>query len=236
MKEITVKAYEFDELSDAAKEKAREWFRRASDEDNFWSECVIDEAVKQGGHLGIDFKERQVKLYGGGTRGEPCIWWSGFWSQGDGACFEGAWRASDVKADKVAEGWGPDPATTEIKRIAAVFAEIAEKYPHSSFTVKHSGHYQHENCTEFDFDVGNYEWTCEDKPETEGPIEAWERDFPEDGLKENAKDFMRFIYKQLESAYEYEVSDENINQSLSTNETLFTSDGGRIPNRYLLNV
>jgi hypothetical protein len=26
---------------------------------------------------------------GGGTRAKPCIWFSGFWSQGDGAAFEG---------------------------------------------------------------------------------------------------------------------------------------------------
>jgi hypothetical protein len=24
---------------------------------------------------------------GGGTRAKPCIWFSGFWSQGDGACY-----------------------------------------------------------------------------------------------------------------------------------------------------
>ena len=36
---------------------------------------------------------------GGGTRARPCIWFSGFWSQGDGACFEGYWsHAKGVNA------------------------------------------------------------------------------------------------------------------------------------------
>ena len=39
--------------------------------------------------LGIRLKTTPVRLMGGGTRQKPCIWFSGFWSQGDGACFEG---------------------------------------------------------------------------------------------------------------------------------------------------
>ena len=38
--------------------------------------------------LGLNLKTRTVRLMGGGTRQEPCIWFRGFWSQGDGACFE----------------------------------------------------------------------------------------------------------------------------------------------------
>ena len=41
--------------------------------------------------LGIDLKTRPVRLIGGGSRSDPCIWFRGFWSQGDGACFEGAY-------------------------------------------------------------------------------------------------------------------------------------------------
>lgn len=217
MKEITVKAYEFDELSDAAKEKAREWFRSASCGDDFWSECVIDEAVEQGGHLGIDFKMRERKNAKGESLLEkPCIWYSGFWSQGDGACFEGTWRAGDVKADKVAEGWGPDPATTEIKRIAAEFDRIAKLYPCSSFSVEHRGHYQHENCTEFDFFITEDEAVGED-----------EQQQAEEVLKENAKDFMRWIYRQLEKACEWQNADEQVDENIRSNEYMFTESGSR---------
>lgn len=231
-KQITMTAYEFDELSDKAKEKAREWWREATASDNNYSDSVIEEAVEQGALMGIEIaaNNRAWTSSDGKRKGvdmSPRIFWSGFWSQGDGACFEGTWRASGVKADKVADGWGEDPATTEIKRIAAEFDRIAKAYPNASFTVKHSGHYNHEHCTEFDCDPGNYEWTCEDNPETEGPVEVWERDFPEDALIEAAKDFMRWIYSQLEKEYEYQNSDEQVDEMLRANEYLFTESGSR---------
>lgn len=248
MKEVIVKAYEFDELSDSAKEKAREWFRSVSCDYNFWSEYTLEEAEEQAALMGIDITNNKD------SRGAH-IYWSGFSSQGDGACFEGTWRASGVKADKVADGWGPDPATTEIKRIAAVFAEIAKKYPHASFTVKHRGHYSHENCTEFDFTILSDEeygkkseevadiLAREAVPLSEFTREAAERlsrstekrreelwgDYlrVEEELKENAKDFMRWIYRQLEKEYEYQNSDEQVNENIKCNEYLFSESGKR---------
>ena len=231
MKEVIVKAYEFDELDDKAKEKAREWFRSGNCDDNFWSECTLEEAEEQAALMGIDITNNKD------SRGAH-IYYSGFWSQGDGACFEGTWRASDVKADKVADGWGEDPATTEIKRIAAVFAEIAKKYPHASFTVKHRGHYSHENCTEFDFNSG-HEY-CEPKDleafrdsadqTDDGLSDKMDDCFfqgTDDELKEAAKDFMRWIYRQLEKEYEYQNSDEQVDDNIRANEYLFTEGGSR---------
>ena len=231
MKEVIVKAYEFDELDDKDKEKAREWFRSGNCDDNFWSECTLEEAEEQAALMGIDITNNKD------SRGAH-IYYSGFWSQGDGACFEGTWRASDVKADKVADGWGEGPATTEIKRIAAVFAEIAKKYPHASFTVKHRGHYSHENCTEFDFNSG-HEY-CEPKDleafrdsadqTDDGLSDKMDDCFfqgTDDELKEAAKDFMRWIYRQLEKEYEYQNSDEQVDDNIRANEYLFTEGGSR---------
>tara|TARA_R110000868_G_scaffold188768_3_gene431545 strand:+ start:8326 stop:9033 length:708 start_codon:yes stop_codon:yes gene_type:complete len=231
MKEVIVKAYEFDELDDKAKEKAREWFRSGNCDDNSWSECTLEEAEEQAALMGIDITNNKD------SRGAH-IYWSGFWSQGDGACFEGTWRASDVKADKVADGWGEHPATTGIKRIAAVFAEIAKKYPHASFTVKHRGHYSHEHCTEFDFNSG-HEY-CEpkdlesfrdsDDQTDDGLSDKMDDCFfqgTDDELKEAAKDFMRWIYRQLEKEYEYQNSDEQVDDNIRANEYLFTESGSR---------
>lgn len=223
MKTIEIKAYEFKELSDKAKERAREWYREHNCDDDFWSEYVIDEAVEQGQLMGITFEERQVPLMSGKTRGKPCIWWSGFSSQGDGACFEGAWHAGDVKADKVADGWGDDPATTEIKRIAHEFGEIAKKYPESSFTVTHRDRYYHERSVDYYFesfpdgDIGS-DWPSEKREEYEGVIEE---------LKEASRDFMRWIYRRLEKEYDYRNSDECADEDISANEYMFTEDGKR---------
>ncbi len=83
------KVFTFDELSDKAKERARDWYREASNRDNYWSENVLEDAQTIGAMLGIEFKTRAYKTVGGKERSEPCIYWSGFWSQGDGASFEG---------------------------------------------------------------------------------------------------------------------------------------------------
>jgi len=125
-----------------------------------------------------------------------------------------------VKAHQVADGWGDDPATTEIKRIAAEFGRIARKYPHASFTVGHSGHYYHEHCTEFEIDLDGVE-------ESESSItqEEWATECA--ALKEAAKDFMRWIYRQLEKEYEYQNSDGQVDESLLAHEYLFTEDGRR---------
>jgi hypothetical protein len=238
MQTLSVTTYEFDELSDSAKAKARDWYREASSCDTYWSEYTIGEAVEQGQLLGIEFATRPVQLHGGGTRQEPKIYWSGFSCQGDGACFEGTWRAKDVKADSVADGWGDAPETTKIKRIAEILAEVAAKFPCGRFTTTHNDRYYHENSVDFDFDSGaddcspdqlNAYRTPEDDAEDpdEMPRQRMAEDFPEDCLKEAARDFMRWIYKQLEKAWEYENSDENVDESIRANDYQFTESGRR---------
>jgi hypothetical protein len=223
MKTITIQAYTFDELSDSAKQKARDWFREASAGDDWWSESAIDEAVEQGQLLGIDFDLQPRKnMKGEPLPGKPKIWWSGFYSQGDGACFEGTWRASQVKADKVADGWGEDPATTEIKRIASEFERIARAYPESSFHVTHRDCYCHEHSVDFDFQFPD-DNEGEDWPEDKRK----EYDKTCDDLKEAARDFMRWIYRQLEKEYGYRNSDECVDEDIRANEYLFTEEGKR---------
>lgn len=66
--------FTFDQLDDAAKEKAREWLRDANeqDPDTYWSEPIIDEWKTELEEMGFL---------------DPEISWMGFWSQGDGASF-----------------------------------------------------------------------------------------------------------------------------------------------------
>ena len=89
MRVIQTTVYQYDELSDKAKAKARDWYRQAGDGDNYFSESVIEDASKIAGLLGIELKQREIRTMGGNTRQEPAISWSGFSQQGDGASFEG---------------------------------------------------------------------------------------------------------------------------------------------------
>ena len=201
----TVNLYEFNELSEAAKEKARNWWRECNNDDTFWSECTIDEAKEQGENMGLDIDK---------------VYFRGFWSQGDGACYTGTWSASCVKVGETAKGWGDSPATTEIKRIAAEFEQFAKAWPESSFSVKHSGHYSHEFCTDFNVSLGE----DADNNEEVSP-EQWRE--ASDSLIETARDYMRWIYRQLEKEYEYQNSDECIDENLTGNSYTFKEDGTR---------
>jgi len=201
----TINLYEFNELSEAAKEKARNWWRECNNNDTFWSECTIDEAKEQGENMGLDIDN---------------IYFSGFCQQGSGACFVGSWNASRVKAGETAKDWGDSPATTEIKRIAAEFEEFSKAWPESSFSVEHRGHYSHEFCTNFNVSLGE----DADNNELVSP-EQWRNE--SDSLIETARDYMRWIYKQLEKEYEYQNSDECIDENLTGNSYTFKEDGTR---------
>lgn len=84
---IETTVYRLGELSDAAKDKARAWYReRGFDYD--WYDAVYEDFQRIAEILGLNLKTRTVRLMGGDTRQDPCIWFRGFSSQGDGACFE----------------------------------------------------------------------------------------------------------------------------------------------------
>src|SRR3546814_8954850 len=85
---IETTVYCLDELPDAGKEKARAWYRESC-LDYDWFDFVYEDFERVCAIVGVRLDTVQVRLIGGGTRQEPCIRFSGFWNQGDGACFEG---------------------------------------------------------------------------------------------------------------------------------------------------
>lgn len=202
MKTITqiTNVYEFSELSPKAKAKARDWYRESSADDSFGSECVIDDAKRVFALCGITIDR---------------VYYSGFWSQGDGACFEGAWRASDVKVGGVKDEC---PVDTELHGIAAEFERIAALFPLASLTVKHSGHYYHRYCTDFSFSFLDADGNEIDSPDAQQA---------EKDLTEAARDAMLWIYRQLEKDYDWRNSDEQVDETIEANEYTFTEDGKR---------
>lgn len=82
---------------------------------------VFDDFERIGKILGVRFATRIVPLYGGGTRQKPRIWFSGFWSQGDGACFEGEYEYAKA-APKHIRAYAPKDA--ELHRIADALQSI----------------------------------------------------------------------------------------------------------------
>lgn len=136
------------------------------------------------------------------------IGFSGFSSQGDGAHFEGSYKYISGAAKAVAQHTGG--TDTEIVRIAAELQRIQKGHFYRvTATVKHRGHYQHEMCTDIYVDdggLGNSHGT-------------------EDAIKEVLRDFMRWIYKRLETEYDYLQSDEQIAETIKANGYEFHEDG-----------
>src|SRR5690606_33296995 len=99
--------YTFDELSDKAKEKARDWYRDGQLDYDWW-DSVYEMAQTAGWILGIEMDHK--------TKNVPAIYFSGFSSQGDGACFEGTYKykAGWRKALKAEFGGESLPALLDI--------------------------------------------------------------------------------------------------------------------------
>lgn len=207
---IEVQLYQFDELSEKAKEKAREWYRGLHDADNTWSESVYDEAVRFGALMGIEIGRRPVRTMGGAARTEPAIFYSGFWSQGDGACFEGFYSYAKGALAKLKAEASLD---TRLHDIAVRLSALQRRYFYGlAATVTHSGRYYHEFCTDIEVDA-------------EGGRAVTEADEAE--LKDCLREFMRWIYGQLEAAYEADNTDEVVDSNIEANEYEFTEDGER---------
>lgn len=202
--------YTFDELSDSAKETAREWWRRTENE--IGSDYVdYDDFVECAKRLGITFDQRRIPLMGGGVRYDPTIYYSGFSSQGDGACFEGSYSYAKGSVKAVKEY---APTDTTLHAVAEGLAEVQKRYFYRlSARVRHSGYYYHAGCTSIDvFD----DRTGDDAAST-----------IHDDVAEQLRAFMDWIYARLRDEYEWRMSDENVDESMLCNGYTFDKNGNR---------
>lgn len=195
MKTININIYQFSELSEDAKQVAIEdWRNVLTDEDSYFYEYVYEDAKTIANIIGIDIDK---------------IYYSGFYSQGDGACFVGSYCYAKGSVGKVRDY---APEDVELHYITDRLYEVQKRNFYGlEANVKHVGRYYHEHCTRI---------TVEHN--------TGHRDVSEDteeAISECLRDFMRWIYKQLENAYEYSISDEAIIESIENNEIEFTEEG-----------
>lgn len=207
---ITKEVYAFDELDNRAKERARAWFREGALDYDWWY-AVYDDAAQCAEILGINLQQKPVKLMNGTTRYDPCIWFSGFSSQGDGACFEGSYSYAKGCRTKIREH---APEDTKLARIADELTVVQRRHFYRlQATVKHRGHYYHSRCT----DIKVY-----DREDNYRDI-----DDAAEEVAELLRDFMDWIYRQLEAEYYWLLADEQVDDSIRANEYEFTEDGQR---------
>ena len=150
MRVVETKVYTYDELDDAAKAKARAWYAGLAFSDNNDWDHVFDDAVRMAEVLGIDIDTQPVKLMGGGTRDKPTIYFSGFWSQGDGACFEGSYRYKKGAAKAIRK---EAPEDKELHRIADALQAVQRWHFYKlCANMSHHGRYSHSSYMSVDVD------------------------------------------------------------------------------------
>jgi hypothetical protein len=213
MQVIKTKVFTLEELDDSAKETARQWWREHMGTEDY-ADSVIDDAGRVAELFGIEFKTRDVKLYGGGTRPDPCVWWSGFSSQGDGASFEGWFKPRGGNLARLTEYAPQDEVLKEIAIDLDRIASLAEEKC-VSCRITTSDSYSHSHSMDFELSADD-----DDLPE-----EAFGK--MEDAIPPVMRCFADWIYRQLEAEYEYQSSDEQVDEMLIANGYTFTSEGKR---------
>lgn len=205
MRVMETKVYKFDELSDSAKEKAREWYRGVSE---FETEFVYEQAGEVGLIFGLDIYQR-VKKDNSGY--DPKIYYSGFWSQGDGACFVGTYKYQKGALAKIKKDY---PEDVSLHQIVQGLQEVQRKHFYQlRAKCTHRGRYYHSGC--MDVDTHYYGDEYRDIGDAEDDVRYWLRQFAD------------WIYSALEKEYDYSVSDEVVDESLVEKEYEFDEDGRR---------
>ena len=203
--------YQFSELSDAAKERARSWYRELGPHDDWW-DTVYEDFERICEILGIRLKTTSVRLMGGGTRSEPCIWFSGFWSQGDGACLEGYLSHAKGAAARIRD-YVPQDAT--LHSIADRLQAIQRRnFYQLAAAISHRGRYYHEYTMSVD--------VTRDSPSWQPPTAD-----AEETMVEAIRDLARWLYRQLQTEYDHLTSNESIEDGIVANEYTFTEGGRR---------
>lgn len=197
MKTIEIKVYKFDELSEHAKEKAREWFREGNLYYNWW-EFIYEGLKERAEEAGFDVTN---------------IYFSGFWSQGDGAMFE-----YDNIVDKLRLDFINQLGLSQMRKDWLINNTMI------SGRGRHRGHYYHSRCCNhsiyWEVDNGDlhystlfYSW-----------LKSFASDF-EEYVIDIYEDFCKKLYEELEEEYEYLNSDEVVDETIISNGYYFDEDG-----------
>jgi len=188
--------YTFEELSDEAKQKAVEKYYDWNVSYDWW-DSVYDDAARVAALMGIDIER---------------IYFRGFSSQGDGACFEGTYGYRKNSLKLVQEY---APKDSELHQIARDLIAVQRPAFYRLYaSAEQRGHYMHSGCMSVNVTKDDsYSYTDHATAEQE------------DGITQALREFADWIYTQLEKEYDYLTSEEAISESLIANECEFTADG-----------
>jgi hypothetical protein len=177
-KQVQITLFTFDELSEESQQKIIEPFREAYEPDysHIYYEFINDMSENYGADIKIDDIE-----------------WSGFWSQGDGACFTCDFDEEVIETMLRAELSEDDRA--HLDRLGVRFNSI------KSIRTGPSNFYSHENTV-----TGEISFYCSDDTELKVEVIAAMEAHLTDIIRRSCKD----LYQRLQDYYDEEMEDEVI--------------------------
>ena len=185
MRTVRTKIYKFEELSKEAQSEAIENFRNINTFDDNWHDPIIEGFTEQLSEAGFL---------------DATIQFSGFWSQGDGLCFD-----AKIDASKFA-------TTINEKRVCdLIYAGLIDE-----FTIEKTSfanHYSHEKTRYIDYSTCNGDNLNEEIEKLCNKIEL------------KRLDLCREFYSILEKEYYFLESDECVKETIIANEYEFLKDG-----------
>jgi hypothetical protein len=190
------------DLDEQTREKVLDQQRNWNVDHNWW-EYIYGDATCLGLLMGITVDN---------------ISFSGFWSQGDGACYDGRYsfkpgageairaECDDEELARIADELALLQTTLKLQADVQVGAVISTR-----------GSYSHSGTMYFDFEFGR---DLEDSDPDIEPVTS--------ELAQLLRDFADWIYRQLEAEYEHLTSDETLTEIFSDAAHQFDEDGSII--------
>lgn len=177
---MTTQTLSFSQLPQKAKDVAVGHYAENLVPD-FWNDAVYEDAKQIASLMGIEIDK---------------IYYSGFSSQGDGACFTGNFSYKSKALHDVKQY---APLDIELHKIAKNYTDIQRKaFYKLKGKVVHSGPYYHSNSNDI---------TVEHSDDIYRDIGDLEKE-----MKDVLRSFMDWIYRELEDSYNFEISEEAASQ------------------------
>lgn len=242
-KVIEKTVYSFEELNGRAKERALQTLSEWATEDSWWYESILDDFAELAELFGFELEES-------GRR--KAVYFSGFWSQGDGASFDATYRGRLGAFDRVKQHAPTDEKLHAIARelddaFRDVYRALVRYVPddmraHFRHDVlryglrglhternSYSTHYCHESTRhiggrlELVEDTDYFGWVTWRSAEEAAIKEAADNYA---GAVESARyDLCRWLYRALETEYRWQTSEETLAGIAAANDIFFDEKG-----------
>lgn len=198
---IETEVFTYDELSDAAQERARDWYREGGLDYDWW-DATYDDFARICDILGIELECST------GPASRWSIYFSGFYHQGSGSSYVARYSYAKGASKAIREY---APKDNELQAITDRLQRVQQAAFYGLCASVSTGRgYGGDTRVSVDVEhVSRYDVTAEE----------------EDGITEALTDLNHWLFTMLEREYEYLTGDEAVTEAIQANEYEFDEDG-----------